>query len=94
MAIALTPFARRVNTDPSLPSYFSDGPIRTGIEAFDRAGGSSPLELVVTDARNQPLDDDEMEDRLQALQHQLERHGDIGSVLSIALLMGEAERPW
>jgi predicted RND superfamily exporter protein len=93
-ALALAPFARGVNTDPSLPSYFSDGPIRTGIEAFDRAGGSSPLELVVADARNQPLDDDEMEDRLQALQRRLEHHGDVGSVLSIALLMGEAERPW
>jgi predicted RND superfamily exporter protein len=93
-ALALAPFARGVNTDPSLPSYFSDGPIRTGIEALDRAGGSSPLELVVADARNQPLDDDEMEDRLQALQRRLERHGDVGSVLSIALLMGEAERPW
>jgi predicted RND superfamily exporter protein len=38
--------------------------------------------------------DDEMEDRLQALQRRLERHADVGSVLSIALLMGEAERPW
>jgi predicted RND superfamily exporter protein len=93
-ALALAPFARGVNTDPSLPSYFSNGPIRAGIEAFDRAGGSSPLELVVADAGNQPLDDDEMEDRLQALQRRLERHGDVGSVLSIALLMGEAERPW
>jgi predicted RND superfamily exporter protein len=93
-ALAIAPFARGVNTDPSLPSYFSDGPIRSGIEAFDRAGGSSPLELVVADAGGQPLDDDEMEDRLQALQRRLERHGDVGSVLSIALLMGEAERPW
>jgi len=93
-ALALAPFVRGVNTDPSLPSYFSDGPIRTGIEALDRAGGSSPLELVVADAGNQPLDDDEMEDRLQALQRHLERHDDVGSVLSIALLMGEAERPW
>lgn len=93
-ALVLAPFARGVNTDPSLPSYFSDGPIRAGIEAFDRDGGSSPLELVVADARNQLLADDEMEDRLQALQRRLERHGDIGSVLSIALLMGEAERPW
>jgi uncharacterized protein len=94
-AVALAPFAWRVNTDPSLPSYFAaDDRIRTGIAAFDRAGGSSPLELVVADARNQPLDDDEMEDRLQVLHRRLERHRDVGSVLSIALLMGEAERPW
>ena len=95
LALVLAPFARRVNTDPSLPSYFAEGDrIRSGIEAIDRAGGSSPLELVVTDARNQTLDDDEMEDRLQVLQRRLERHRDVGSVLSIALLMGEAERPW
>ena len=94
-ALMVAPFARRVNTDPSLPSYFPRGEaVRTGIEAFDRAGGSSPLELVVADAGDQPFDDDEMEDRLQALQRRLERHGDVGSVLSIALLMGEAERPW
>jgi predicted RND superfamily exporter protein len=94
-ALALAPFAWRVDTDPGLPSYFAaNDRIRTGIEAFDRAGGSSPLELVVADARNQRLDDDEMEDRLQVLQRRLERHDDVGSVLSIALLMGEAERPW
>ena len=94
-AVALAPLAWRVSTDPSLPSYFaSDDRIRQGIEAFDRAGGSSPLDLVVADAGNQPLDDDEMEDRLQALQRGLERHDDVGTVLSIALLMSEAERPW
>ena len=95
VALALAPFAWRVNTDPSLPSYFSEGdPIRTGIEALDRASGSSPLEVVVSDAGNQPFDDDEMEDRLQVLQRRLEQADDVGSVLSIALLMGEADRPW
>jgi predicted RND superfamily exporter protein len=94
-AVALAPFAWRVSTDPSLPSYFaSDDRIRQGIEAFDRAGGSSPLDLVVADVGNQPLDDDKMEDRLQALQGRLERHDDVGTVLSVALLMSEAERPW
>lgn len=93
--LAVAPFAWRVNTDPSLPSYFAaDDRIRTGIEAIDRAGGSSPLDLVVAHASGERLDDDEMEDRLQVLQRRLERHRDVGSVLSIALLMGEAERPW
>jgi predicted RND superfamily exporter protein len=31
---------------------------------------------------------------LQALETRLERHPDVGAVLSIASLMGEAERPW
>jgi predicted RND superfamily exporter protein len=93
--VAVAPLAWRVNTDPSLPSYFAaDDPIRIGIEAIDRAGGSSPLDLVVAHASGEPLDDDEMEDQLQVLQRRLERHRDVGSVLSIALLMGEAEHPW
>ena len=95
LSVLLVPFAWRVNTDPALPSYFASGDrIHAGIEAIDRAGGSSPLELVVSDSGNEPLDDDEMEDRLQVLQRRLEQHRDVGAVLSVALLMGEAERPW
>jgi uncharacterized protein len=94
-AIALGPFAWRVETDPTLPSYFGEGdPIRTGLETIDRAGGSSPLEIVVADAGGRAFDDGRMVDRLQALQARLERHPDVGAVLSIAPLMGEAERPW
>jgi predicted RND superfamily exporter protein len=93
VALAVAPFAWRVNTDPSLPSYFAEGDrIRTGIEAIDRAGGSSPLDVIVAGGRR--LDDGEMADRLMALQRRLERHPDVGSVLSIALLMAETERPW
>jgi predicted RND superfamily exporter protein len=94
-AVALAPFAWRVETDPTLPSYFGrSDPIRTGLETIDRAGGSSPLELVVADAAGRAFDDGGMVDRLQALQSRIERHPDVGAVLSIAPLMGEAERPW
>jgi predicted RND superfamily exporter protein len=94
-AIALAPFALRVNTDPSLPSYFSAGDgIRAGLEAIDRAAGSSTLDVVVADARGRPLDDDRAFQRLRTLQHRMEGHPDVGSVLSIALLMAEADRPW
>jgi predicted RND superfamily exporter protein len=94
-ALALAPFALRVNTDPSLPSYFSDGgSIRSGLEAVDRAGGSSPLEIVVRDVGGRSLDDDEVVERLKVLQRRLEQHREVGSVLSVALLMEEADRPW
>jgi uncharacterized protein len=93
--VALAPFAHRVNTDPPLPSYFASGErIRRGLEAIDRAGGSSPLDLVVADANGAPLDNDAAFRRLEALQQRLERHPDVGSVLSIALLMAETKRPW
>ena len=94
-AVALAPFAFRVNTDPTLPSYFAAGDrIRDGLEAVDRAGGSSPLDVVVANARGGSLDNDAVFQRLEALQRRLEQHQDVGSVLSIALLMAETERPW
>ena len=94
-ALLLAPFAWRVDTDPSLPSYFAASDrIRTGLEAVDEAGGSSPVDIVVADGAGRLLDDGQMFDRLQALQNGLERHPDVGSVLSIALLMAEADRPW
>jgi predicted RND superfamily exporter protein len=94
-AALLAPLAWRVETDPSLPTYFkAGGTIRTGLEAVDRAGGSSPLDIVVTDSRGRRFDDDRTLERLEALQHRLEQHPDVGSVLSVALLMKEAARPW
>jgi predicted RND superfamily exporter protein len=94
-ALGLAPFAWRVNTDPSLPSYFAEGDrIRAGLDAIDRAGGSSPLDVVVADAGGRPLDTSEAFDRLEALQTRLERHEDVGATLSIALLMAETKRPW
>jgi predicted RND superfamily exporter protein len=78
-----------------LPSYFAtDDRLRSGLEAIDRGGGSSPLDIVIADARGRSLDNDEAFKRLEALQHRLERHPDVGSVLSIAVLMGEVDRRW
>ena len=95
VALVLAPFAWRVNTDPSLPSYFSEGDrIRSGLSAIDRAAGSSPLDIVVADAGGEALDDDEAFERLEALQLRLEKHRDVGAALSIAPLMAEADRPW
>jgi uncharacterized protein len=95
VALVLAPFAWRVNTDPSLPSYFDEGDrIRSGLASIDRAAGSSSLDLVVADARGGAFDNDDAFERLSALQHRLERHRDVGAVLSIAPLMAEADRPW
>ncbi|MBI4473295.1 MAG: MMPL family transporter [Acidobacteria bacterium] len=94
-AFLLAPFAWRVDTDPALPSYFGgEDRIRSGIEAIDRSGGSSPLDLVVADAGGGTLDDDQSFERLMALQRGLEKHRDVGSVVSIALLMTETDRQW
>lgn len=92
---ALAPFNRKVDTDPSLPSYLARGSeVRTGLEWIDGATGSSPLDLAVRDARGGTLADERSYERVHALQLALERHLDVGSVVSIALLMEETTRPW
>jgi uncharacterized protein len=93
--IALAPFSFKVNTDPTLPSYFSGGgSIRGGLEAIDKSGGSSSLDLVVADARGGPLNNETAYQRLEGLHRALEKHRDVGSVVSIAPLMAETKRPW
>ena len=95
LTLAIAPYAWQVNTDPSLPSYFpEDHRVGRGLRAIDRSGGSSPLNLVVEDARGGRLDNDDALERLETLQRQLERHPDVGAVVSIALLMAETKRPW
>jgi predicted RND superfamily exporter protein len=49
---------------------------------------------VVADANGATLASDLALDRLMALQRDLDEHGDVGGVISLALLMAEAERPW
>ena len=95
MVAALVPFNRRVDADPSLPSYLARGSeVRAGLERIDRCTGSSPLDLAVRDARGGTLADQNSFERLRALQSRLERHPDVGSVVSIASLMEETKRPW
>ena len=85
----------RLNTDPDLPSYFKQGgDIRRGLDFVDRAGGSSPLKLVVEDNGGAPLDNKEAYKRLMTLQESLERDPAVGNVTSIALVLSEAKRPW
>jgi predicted RND superfamily exporter protein len=94
-ALALAPFAPRVDTDPPLPAYFAEGgAIRSGLEKVDRSGGTSPLDLVVRDAGGGALGDDDSFARLMALQEDLEEDPAVGVVLTPALLMAETERPW
>ncbi|HEY3932985.1 MAG TPA: MMPL family transporter [Gemmatimonadales bacterium] len=84
----------RLNTDPSLPSYFKPGgDIRTGLEFIDRNGGSSPLKLVVEDQHHAELKSDEAYHRLMALQESLEHDPAVGSVLSLGVVLAQAKRP-
>jgi predicted RND superfamily exporter protein len=81
----------RLNTDPSLLSYFPEE-LRRGLEHVDRTGGSSVLELVIRDSRGGKLDTNESYERLWQLHHDLERDREVGSVISLPILMAEGEK--
>jgi predicted RND superfamily exporter protein len=49
---------------------------------------------VVADSNGASLASDNALDRLLALQNVLDEHPDVGGVISLALLMAEADRPW
>jgi predicted RND superfamily exporter protein len=94
-ALVLTPFAWRTNSDPDLPSYFSeDGAVGQGLRAIDPSTGSSPLDLVVVNASGAALDNRDSFERLMALHDALRENKEVGSALSIALLMEETDRRW
>lgn len=94
---ALTLFAAfglpRLDTDPSLLSYFArGGELRRGLEAVDAAGGSSPLSLVVVDGDGEAFDRPVAAQRLAAAQAALEADPAVGTALSLAVVLEEARR--
>ncbi len=81
----------RLNTDPSLLSYFDpDGPIRSGLQVVDREGGSSPLLFAVADPAGQPLDNIGGYERMWEFQDSLEADPATGIVLSPAPILAHA----
>lgn len=92
LALAAVPGLFRLDTDPELFAYFDGGgDVREGLERIDRAGGSSPLDLVIRDAGGGELANDDAFDRMWRLQRALEEDPAVGSVLSLPVLMAEAE---
>ncbi|MGH7829657.1 MAG: MMPL family transporter, partial [Candidatus Binatia bacterium] len=80
----------RLNTDPSLLSYFP-GQLRRGLERVDRSGGSSLLEIVLRDSRGRKLDTNEAYERLWRLHRDLERDREVGTIVSLPMLMAEGQ---
>ncbi len=74
LALACLPLLPRLDTDPSLLSYFAPGGnLHRGLERIDRLGGSSPLLLVVADPAGAQLDQGRGPAKLQALAAALEK---------------------
>jgi predicted RND superfamily exporter protein len=80
----------RLNTDPSLLSYFPEQ-LRRDLQRVDRTGGSSVMEIVLRDSRGGKLDSNEAYERLWRLQNALERDREIGTVISLPVLMAEGD---
>lgn len=87
------PGVTKLNTDPSLISYFDqESDIARGLNYIDLNGGSSPLVIVVRTKSGEPLNSQEAYKGLWRLQETLEKHGAVGSIISLPVLMAEAKR--
>jgi len=83
----------KANTDPSLISYFNkNSKLERDITYIDHHGGSSPLILVVKTSSGEKLDTDASYRKLWNLQNSLEQYNQVGSVISLPVMMAEADR--
>ncbi len=83
----------KINTDPSMLSFFSkDSKIYKGLEYIDKNGGSSPLVIVVESEQGNVLNSGAAYANMWKLQEALERHRAVGSVISLPVLMAEAKQ--
>ncbi len=89
LALVMLP---RLNLDPSLFSYFdSDGEVERGLRFADRNGGSSPLTLSIRHKEGKRLDEKETYEELWAVHDALLDDERVGTVISLPLLMAEAD---
>jgi uncharacterized protein len=83
----------RLNTDPSLFSFFQDGSsLRAGLEYIDENGGSSFLNVVIRDVKGGLLTSAGNIRRLKDLQDDLETIHSVGSIMSLPVIVAESRR--
>ncbi len=89
------PGLARLNTDPSLLSYFKDdSDLHKGIYYVDENGGSNPLLIVVRSENLEKLDENEAYERMWKLQTAFSEHEAVGSVISLPVIMAEGDEHW
>ena len=81
----------RARPQPDLV-FFPKSEITKGLKYIDARGGSNPLVIVVKSKTDEPLSSKTNIQRLLGLQDQLETHPDVGTLLSMPLLVEEARR--
>ena len=84
---------RRLNIDPSLLDYFKKGKEpREALAYVDRNGGSNPLTIVIAAKNGERLDNKGEYEKMWELQDAFEDQKDVGTVLSLPVLMAEGHR--
>lgn len=93
LALATGIGAAWIDSDPSLFEYFDrKSEVYRSLAAVDPHGGSSPLSIAVRRKDGKRLDNDDSYERMWRLQRALQRDPDVGSVVSLPVLMAQAER--
>ena len=93
LSIPCIPKLSELNTDPPLSHYFDeDDPVRSHLEKIDSEGGTSPIELIIRDQQGEPLNTSDAFERMWKLQHSLEEQSQVGSIISLPVLLREANR--
>lgn len=91
IVFAAVPGLLRINTDPSLLTYFEKGSeIHDGLVFVDENGGSSPLELVVRLKDGGRLDTEAGYNAMWQLHEKLQEDHNVGTVISLPALLAEA----
>ena len=91
VVLALALGVPRLNTDPSLLTYFAEeSEIREGLDRIDADGGTSTLDIVVRDADGGRVDSAPVFAAMESLQTALEADPAVGVVLSPTVLIGHA----
>jgi len=81
-----------LNTDPSLLAYFKEGSeLRKGLEYIDQNGGSSPLSVVVQDPDGNGFNEAKAYERLYQATLDLEENEEVGSAVSLPILLAQAK---
>ena len=93
IVLIASPYLWRLDTNPSLISYFAPhSKITEGLRYVDRNGGSNPLIVVVQAKTQETLDTKKAYQSLWKLQEELENHKNVGSVISLPTLLAEGKR--
>ncbi|MEX1034694.1 MAG: MMPL family transporter [Sneathiella sp.] len=91
VALSTIPGLFRLNTDPSLLTYFNmQTDLGEGLEYIDENGGSSPLKLVVRLKSGERFDTEAGYNAMWRLHNQLLAVDNVGTVISLPALLAEA----